>query len=66
MVLSEGARERGAEAHLIDPTLPGVTYVRLETSPSPVRVRAAYVSDTDITAMTSGYGPGVSSDKEET
>jgi S-DNA-T family DNA segregation ATPase FtsK/SpoIIIE len=51
MVLGEGARERGAEAHLIDPTLPGVAYVRLETSPSPVRVRAAFVSDDDITAM---------------
>ncbi len=56
MVLGEGARERGAEAHLIDPTLPGVAYVRLETSPSPVRVRAAFVSDDDITAMTDFYG----------
>ncbi|MGW8439224.1 FtsK/SpoIIIE domain-containing protein [Nocardiopsis sp. NPDC055879] len=55
MVLGEGARERGAEAHLIDPTLPGVAYVRLETSPSPVRVRAAFVSDDDITAMANGY-----------
>ncbi|WP_017590197.1 FtsK/SpoIIIE domain-containing protein [Nocardiopsis ganjiahuensis] len=55
MVLGEGARERGAEAHLIDPTLPGVAYVRLETSPSPVRVRAAFVSDDDITAMASSY-----------
>lgn len=57
MVLGEGARERGAEAHLIDPTLPGVAYVRLETSPSPVRVRAAFVSDDDITVMTGDYGP---------
>ncbi|MET9711441.1 FtsK/SpoIIIE domain-containing protein [Nocardiopsis alba] len=55
MVLGEGARERGAEAHLIDPTLPGVAYVRLETSPSPVRARAAYVSDDDITTMADGY-----------
>lgn len=55
MVLGEGARERGAQAHLIDPTLPGVAYVRLETSPSPVRVRAAFVSDDDITAMASSY-----------
>jgi len=28
-----------------------VAYVRLETSPDPVRVRAAYVTDTDIEAM---------------
>ncbi len=56
MVLGEGARERGAEAHLIDPALPGVAYVRLETSPTPMRVRAAFVSDDDITTMTEGYG----------
>lgn len=60
MVLGEGARERGAEAHLIAPTLPGVAYVRLEASPSPVRVRAAFVSDTDITAMADGYAAGFS------
>ncbi|PDP85576.1 cell division protein FtsK [Glycomyces fuscus] len=64
MVLGEGARERGAEAHLIDPTLPGVAYVRLEGSPSPVRVRAAYVSDEDITDMAEGYGLGSSSVEE--
>ena len=38
----------------------GVGYVRLEASPDPVRVRAAYVSDADITAMAAavGYLPG--------
>ncbi|GLU50130.1 FtsK/SpoIIIE domain-containing protein [Nocardiopsis ansamitocini] len=56
MVLGEGARDRGANAHLIDPDLPGVAFVRLEGSPVPVRVRAAYVSDDDITAMTNDYG----------
>lgn len=61
MVLGEGARDRGANAHLIDPTLPGMAYVRMETSPAPVRVRAAYVSDEDITAMTDAYGAGSSS-----
>ncbi|MGW0192086.1 FtsK/SpoIIIE domain-containing protein [Nonomuraea sp. NPDC003201] len=54
MVLGEGARERGALADLISP-IPdigaGVAYVRLETSPEPVRVRAAYVSDSDIRDM---------------
>ncbi|GAA3737750.1 FtsK/SpoIIIE domain-containing protein [Spinactinospora alkalitolerans] len=52
MVLGDGARERGANAHLIDPDLPGVAFVRLEGSPVPVRVRAAFVSDDDIDAMT--------------
>ncbi|QKW31666.1 cell division protein FtsK [Nocardiopsis flavescens] len=65
MVFGEGARDRGANAHLIDPTLPGVGYVRLEGSPAPVRVRAAYVSDEDITAMANGYGAGFSSGSEE-
>jgi S-DNA-T family DNA segregation ATPase FtsK/SpoIIIE len=59
MVLGEGARDRGANAHLLDPTLPGVAYVRMETSPAPVRVRAAYVSDEDITAMAGFYPVGL-------
>ena len=45
MVLGDGARDRGALADEISP-LPrigaGVGYVRLEASPDPVRVRAAY------------------------
>ncbi|MFO7285128.1 MAG: FtsK/SpoIIIE domain-containing protein [Thermobifida fusca] len=55
MVLGEGARDRGANAHLIDPMLPGVAFVRLEGSPMPVRVRAAYVSDDDIDTMTADH-----------
>ncbi|MEV4525794.1 FtsK/SpoIIIE domain-containing protein [Streptosporangium sp. NPDC049304] len=54
MVLGDGARDRGALADHISP-IPeqgaGVAYVRLETSPDPIRVRAAYVSDSDIRAM---------------
>ena len=63
MVLGDGARDRGALADEISP-LPqvgaGVGYVRLEASPDPVRVRAAYVTDTDIRAMAEavGYLPG--------
>jgi S-DNA-T family DNA segregation ATPase FtsK/SpoIIIE len=63
MVLGDGARDRGALADEISP-LPaigaGVGYVRLEASPDPVRVRAAYVTDTDIIAMAeaTGYLPG--------
>jgi S-DNA-T family DNA segregation ATPase FtsK/SpoIIIE len=54
MVLGDGARDRGAHADLIstDPSVgAGVAYVRLETDPDPVRVRAAWVSDADIRAM---------------
>jgi S-DNA-T family DNA segregation ATPase FtsK/SpoIIIE len=54
MVLGDGARDRGALADEISPlplTGAGVGYVRLEATPDPVRVRAAYVSDEDIHAM---------------
>jgi S-DNA-T family DNA segregation ATPase FtsK/SpoIIIE len=54
MVLADGARMRGALADEISPlpeTGAGVGYVRLEASPDPVRVRAAYVSDADIREM---------------
>ena len=63
MVLGDGARDRGALADEISP-LPqigaGVGYVRLEASPDPARVRAAYVTDQDIRAMAEavGYLPG--------
>jgi S-DNA-T family DNA segregation ATPase FtsK/SpoIIIE len=60
MVLGDGARDRGALADLI-PTSPatgaGIAYVRLETDPDPVRVRAAWVTDTDIAAMAAEYAP---------
>jgi S-DNA-T family DNA segregation ATPase FtsK/SpoIIIE len=54
MVLGDGARDRGATADLISPnqeTGAGVAFVRLEAHPDPVRVRAAWVSDSDIEAM---------------
>jgi S-DNA-T family DNA segregation ATPase FtsK/SpoIIIE len=54
MVLGDGARDRGATCELI-PTDPstgaGVAFVRLESDPDPVRVRAGWVSDADIRAM---------------
>ncbi|GIH66976.1 FtsK/SpoIIIE domain-containing protein [Microbispora siamensis] len=58
MVLGDGARDRGALADHISPVPElgaGVGYVRLETSPDPVRVRAAYVSDEDIRHMVIRY-----------
>jgi DNA segregation ATPase FtsK/SpoIIIE, S-DNA-T family len=60
MVLGDGARDRGATADLIanDPgTGAGVAYVRLETDPNPVRVRAAWVADADIRAICAEHAP---------
>jgi S-DNA-T family DNA segregation ATPase FtsK/SpoIIIE len=60
MVLGDGARDRGAAAELIstNPAIgAGVAYVRLESDPDPVRVRAAWVCDADITAMAAGCAP---------
>src|ERR1022692_1825007 len=58
MVLGDGARDRGASADLISSNPvngAGGAFVRLETDPDPVRVRAAWVSDDDIRAMTTEY-----------
>jgi DNA segregation ATPase FtsK/SpoIIIE, S-DNA-T family len=55
MVLGDGARDRGAACELIstDPaTGAGVAYIRVEADPDPVRVRAGWVTDADIRAMT--------------
>ncbi len=60
MVLGDGARDRGALADRISTDPPvgaGVAFVRLATDPDPVRVRAAFVTDTDIQAMVAEYAP---------
>jgi DNA segregation ATPase FtsK/SpoIIIE, S-DNA-T family len=54
MVLGDGARDRGASADLIsaDPAVgAGVAFVRLESDPDPVRVRAAWVSAADTAPL---------------
>lgn len=62
MVLGDGSRDRGALSDQIS-TIPavgaGVGYVKLDTSPDPVRVRAAYVTDSDIDAMAAYLGEAV-------
>jgi S-DNA-T family DNA segregation ATPase FtsK/SpoIIIE len=58
MVLGDGARDRGAACDEISasPSVgAGVAFVRLEVAPDPVRVRAAFVSDDDIRAMTAAF-----------
>ena len=57
MVLGDGSRDRGATADQIGTDSAGVAYVRLEADPDPVRVRAAWVSDDDITVMCRQYAP---------
>lgn len=59
MVLGDGARRMGAVCDRIPEALPGVGYVRLDGLREPVRVRAGYVSDTDIAAMCRDYAPRV-------
>ena len=57
-MLGDGARDRGALCDQIssDPaTGAGVGFIRLEADPDPVRVRAAFVADDDIRAMTATY-----------
>jgi DNA segregation ATPase FtsK/SpoIIIE, S-DNA-T family len=67
MVLGDGARDRGATSDLIsaDPaTGAGVAFVRLEADPDPVRVRAAWVSDEDISAMAAQCTAAFAPDRE--
>jgi S-DNA-T family DNA segregation ATPase FtsK/SpoIIIE len=54
MVLSDGARDRGAACELISTnpaTGAGVAFIRLESDPDPVRLRAGWVSDPDIRGL---------------
>jgi S-DNA-T family DNA segregation ATPase FtsK/SpoIIIE len=60
MVLGEGVRARGAEAHRIDINTPGVGWIRHESSPDPIRVRAAYVTDHQIRLMAELHAAGSS------
>lgn len=48
MVLGPGAREAGAECDLIPDATPGVGYVMIDGTATPMRVRAFYVTDDDI------------------
>jgi len=57
LVLGSGARERGARAEEIPRSLPGVGYVLHDGNPDPIRVRAAYVDDTEINRTVLTYRP---------
>lgn len=59
LTLGDGAHERGAVCERIPLATPGVGYVLLEGHREPTRVRAAYVTDDDITAMARDYPCGI-------
>jgi S-DNA-T family DNA segregation ATPase FtsK/SpoIIIE len=57
MVLGPGARDQGALCDKIPDSTRGVAYVRTNGVREPTRVRAAYVSDDDISTMAQLYAP---------
>jgi DNA segregation ATPase FtsK/SpoIIIE, S-DNA-T family len=58
LVLGRGARQRGADCSRIPLTTPGVGWVWCDGENEPARVRAAWVTDTDIAATVAAYRPG--------
>jgi S-DNA-T family DNA segregation ATPase FtsK/SpoIIIE len=58
LVLGRCARIRGADCSRIPLTTPGVGFVWCDGEPEPARVRAGWVSDTDIATMVQCYTPG--------
>jgi S-DNA-T family DNA segregation ATPase FtsK/SpoIIIE len=58
LVLGRGARQRGADCSRIPLTQPGVAWVWCDGETEPTRVRAAWVSDDDITDAVARYRPG--------
>ena len=56
MVLGDGMRDRGALCDRIPQTLPGVGYVVLDGDPTPMRIRASYLTDSDIRWLAETYG----------
>ncbi len=55
LVLGDGARKRGAACDQIPHLTPGVAFTRTDGDPVPVRVRAGWVTDTDITGLVEHY-----------
>ncbi|SBW29003.1 plasmid transfer protein [Candidatus Protofrankia californiensis] len=59
LVLGDGARDRGARAEDIPDDLPGVGYVLADGQADPVRIRASWVDDAEISRMAHRYQPPV-------
>ena len=58
LVLGRGARQRGADCSRISLTTPGIGWVWCDGENEPTRVRAGWVTDTDIAHMVQTYAPG--------
>jgi DNA segregation ATPase FtsK/SpoIIIE, S-DNA-T family len=58
LVLGRGARQRGADCSRISLTAPGIGWVWCDGENEPTRVRASWVTDTDIAHMVQTYAPG--------
>jgi DNA segregation ATPase FtsK/SpoIIIE, S-DNA-T family len=65
LVLGRGARQRGADCSRISLTAPGVGWVWCDGENEPARVRAGWVTDTDIAAMVDAYAPGAGGPRVE-
>lgn len=57
LLLSAGARDRGARCDQISTETPGVAYVEIDGKPEPVRVRFPYVTDQRIAETVAAYAP---------
>lgn len=51
MILGPGAREAGAECDVIPDATPGVGYVMIDGTATPMRIRAFHVTDADIAQL---------------
>jgi len=58
LVLGKGAQARGADCSRI-PLKTGIGWTWCEGDTDPTRVRAAYLTDHDITATVAAYTPGI-------
>lgn len=56
MVLGEGARARGAAAHEISESTPGVAWVKTDGRGMPDRARAFHVTDADLVELAMFFG----------
>jgi S-DNA-T family DNA segregation ATPase FtsK/SpoIIIE len=57
LILGPGARDRGARADQIPPSLPGVGFLQIDGVAEPVRVRFACVTDDHIRMLAAGWRP---------
>jgi DNA segregation ATPase FtsK/SpoIIIE, S-DNA-T family len=62
MALGEGARQRGARCDdplVIPESLPGVGFMQVDNSPTPVKFRSAWLEDDDIIEMEDNFAPTI-------